>query len=159
MTPQRQRFIHRPETGQWGDCHRTAIACLLDIPVQASPHFIGEYERRERLKAMGDEMGEYSWRDEQEKFLNAIGYTCVTVGWQGTTALSALLEYFDVVNPGRYYILVGQSPRGTNHSVIACGGELVWDPHPEGGFLVGPMDNGVWEVNFILPASMKAIAK
>ncbi len=159
MIRQKQKFLHRPEIGQWGDCHRTAIACLLDIPLEAFPHFIGEYERRERLKAMGDVVEPYSWLKEQERFLNAIGFTMMTIDWNGDTPLDSLLTYMESMNPGRYFILCGMSPRGTNHSVVCNGGKFDWDPHPDGGFLIGPMDNGVWETNFLLPISMKDVPK
>jgi hypothetical protein len=35
------------------------------------------------------------------------------------------------------------------------GGGFEWDPHPDGGFLFGPMDNGMWEVTFLLPIIVK----
>lgn len=155
MTPQKQLYRHDPTNGQWGDCHRTAIACLLDIPVQESPHFIGQFEQK-FPEGSKDRPSNSWWQDRQEKFLNDRGYTSVSVAWDGATELSAILNFFEVVNPGRYYIMGGRSPRGTNHSVIGCGGELVWDPHPDGGFLVGPMDNNSWQIDFILPVSMKA---
>ena len=37
MTPQNQLHKHDPANGVYGDCGRTAIACLLDL--HPSPHF------------------------------------------------------------------------------------------------------------------------
>ena len=152
MRRHKQQFMNKPELGQYGDCHRTVMACLLDIEVDQSPHFIGEFERR---KAQ-DVRDEYSWADEQEKWLNSLGYTTVDVAFQGE--IKSLFDWMSVRNPGRLYVLGGQSPRGTNHSVVCCGGEFHHDPHPDGGFLVGPMDYGFWEVTFVLPLSMKVAA-
>ena len=39
MTPQKQMFLHDPDNGVWGDCQRTAIACILDRDVEDVPHF------------------------------------------------------------------------------------------------------------------------
>lgn len=50
MIYQKQLYLHEPDKMQFGDCHRTSLACLLNIPVEDSPHFIGEYERRKALR-------------------------------------------------------------------------------------------------------------
>ncbi|CBA14749.1 hypothetical protein XALC_0204 [Xanthomonas albilineans GPE PC73] len=61
----------------------------------------------------------------------------------------------EIRNPDIRYLLCGMSPRGTNHTVIACGGGYDWDPHPDGGFLVGPLTSGYYEITFLLPLSMQ----
>lgn len=147
-----QLFRHEADKGQYGDCHRTAVACLLNIPVEDAPHFIGEFERR---KAEGSE-GDYDWQVEQERWLNELGYTTVDISYNDDLGVEGLFRYMAARNPRAFYILGGTSPRGTNHSVVAMGGGFYHDPHPDGGFLVGPMDNGMWEVTFILPLSMKS---
>jgi hypothetical protein len=147
-----QLYRHEADKGQYGDCHRTAIACLLNIPVEDSPHFIGEYERRKAADADDDS---YNWQQHQEEWLNSLGYTTVDVAYNGDCELSDLFHFMQARNPHALYLLGGTSPRGTNHTVIACGGGFFHDPHPDGGFLVGPMDNGMWEVTFILPLIMK----
>lgn len=50
----------------------------------------------------------------------------------------------------------GESARGVNHTVICRGGAFEWDPHPESGFISGPLDNGYFTATFLLPASMLA---
>lgn len=155
MLEQKQLFLHEPLKGQYGDCHRTALACLLEIPVTQSPHFIGEWEERNYWKARGEYQEPYSWIDEQEKWLNSLGYTSVDIMFNGEMPIEDLFDFMFARNRHVYYMLGGQSSRGTNHSVICLGGEWAWDPHPEGGFLVGPLNSGVWEITFILPVELK----
>lgn len=148
MIRQHQLFRHDPENGVYGDCHRTAIACLLDLKPEDVPHF---YEQKVEAEKRGES---YDWRAEVEKFLNSVGYTAADVSYGST--LSALLEYMENVNPRTYYLLGGTSPRGVNHTVICRGGDFAWDPHPDREFINAPLDNGYFEVTFILPLSMKA---
>ena len=39
MTPYKQLNHHDPDNGIIGDCYRTAIACLLDLPPDALPNY------------------------------------------------------------------------------------------------------------------------
>lgn len=152
MMRHKQMYLHNPEQLQFGDCHRTAFACLLNIPVEDSPHFIGEYERR---KAADPDDESYNWQQHQEEWLNGLGYTTADISYDGTQPLESLFQYMHARNPEILYLLGGESPRGTNHTVVCRGGGFEHDPHPDGGFIVGPMDNGMYEVTFILPLLAK----
>jgi hypothetical protein len=72
--------------------------------------------------------------------------------------LEELLRYQGATNPDAYYLMGGCSPRGTNHTVICLGGGLEWDPHPDGGFLVGPLDHGFWEITYFVPLALTKVA-
>ena len=37
---------HNPDEGVYGDCYRTAIGCLLNIPPEFVPHFCEPHGRR-----------------------------------------------------------------------------------------------------------------
>lgn len=132
-----QLFRHDPDNGVYGDCHRTALACLFDIASPADvPHFMVDnpstkvfYER------------EAAWLLEQ-------GFRSYHFPVQCDN-LSAALEYIETFAPGVYCILGGASARGTAHSVIVCGGKLEHDPHPDGGFITGPLDGHFWIQLFI----------
>lgn len=150
-----QLFRHDPERNVHGDCHRTALACLLDFDTPAqSPHFIGKAERAKRNGKTFD------WQAAQERWLNALGYSTVDISYGdgGPDAdreiLSALLGYMHARNPRALYLLGGRSPRGTNHTIIARGNQLRWDPHPDGGFIIGPLDNGYYEITFLIPYNL-----
>ena len=161
MRRNKQLFLHDPENMVYGDCHRTALSCLLDLSVVDAPHFIGEWEKREELKRQGLEQEPYDWQEEQEQWLNSLGYTTADILFgngesdEALVQLEGLLGFMGHRNPHVYYLLGGRSPRGANHTVVCLGGGLEWDPHPDGGFLVGPMDHGFYEVTLLLPTSMK----
>lgn len=145
-----QLFRHEADKGQYGDCHRTALACILNLDKpEHAPHFIGTHEN---LKKQGEE---FDWQAAQERWLNELGYTSVDIVYNGDMPITGLFEFMQHRNPEALYLVGGTSPRGTNHTVVAHGGGFCHDPHPDGGFLVGPMDHGFWEVTFILPLIMK----
>ena len=155
MRHYKQLHRHDPENGVWGDCHRTALACLLNLQPQQVPHYIGEHEL---AKTQGCE---FDWELAQEKWLNRLGYTSVDIVFGNgepdpdLERLQSIFSFMEQRNPDIYYLLGGRSPRHTNHTVVCRGGSFEWDPHPDGGFLVGPMDHGYYEVTFLLPKIMK----
>lgn len=142
-----QRFRHDPAKGQYGDCHRTAIACLLDLDPESVPHF---YEEKVQAEARGEN---YHWRDEVERFLNTRGFTAVDITFG--CDLPELFRFMETWNPQTLYLLGGSSPRRFNHTVICCGGGFEWDPHPDAEFVDSPLDSGYFEITFLLPISMK----
>ena len=158
MIRHKQLYRHEPNKGIYGDCHRTALACILALPSpESAPHFIGEHEA---LKAEGKE---FDWQAAQAEWLERLGYCTADIvfgdGGQDEehTYLQGLLAFMGARNPEIYYLLGGLSPRNTNHTIVCQGGEMVWDPHPDGGFLVGPMDHGFYEVTFVLPILMRGV--
>lgn len=140
MTPFKQYIDHDPENGYWGDCYRTAIGCLLDIHPLEIPHFA----HGDTTAVQGSVKGE-AW-------LNSIGWSQVDVVF--TCTLDEVLNYMDQVNPTVYYMLSGSSPRGFNHTAIACGGDVVWDPSHSGAGITGPMNSGQIWVTFLVPLTM-----
>jgi hypothetical protein len=152
MIKQHQMFRHDPDSGVYGDCHRTAIACLLDIHPEEVPHF---GQTTMEAKKRGET---HDWVADVERFLNSRGLTQVDVVYSGVT-LDDLFRFMRARNPHTLYLLGGSSPRGSDHTIICRGGEFEWDPHPDGGFVIGPMSNGLFEVSFLLPISMKALDK
>lgn len=151
MTPHVQRHRHDPDNNVYGDCHRTAIACLLDLEPEEVPHF-------GQLFQEAKDRGERPvWGEEVEAWLNSRGLTQVDVVF--SPDLDGMFNFMQQRNPLTYYLLGGTSPRGSDHTVICRGGGFEWDPHPDGGFLVGPMSHEYYEVSFILPLAMKAQAK
>lgn len=136
MTPQKQRFSHRPEQGEYGDCYRTALACLLDVDRDSVPNFGEHYDDIRAFYAAAD-----AWLRER-------GLRRVEVAFQGD--LATVFASQAAMNPGVYYLLGGQSDRGWNHSVVGCGGEIVCDPHPSDTGLVGPCDDGYWWVTYLV---------
>lgn len=144
MIRRHQLFRHEPHNEIFGDCHRTAIACLLDLEPWEVPHFVQLDKTRPG----------YRWEDGQAEFLAHRGLFAVDIFFDGAS-LEGVFGFMQSRNPKAYYLLGGMSPRGTDHTVICCGGGFDWDPHPEGGFLTGPMSHGFFEITFLLPLAMQ----
>lgn len=137
MKYHKQTILHDPANGKWGDCFRTCLACLLDLDPHEVPHFMHG----------GDlDMGEV-WASVDE-WLSERGLQRAVFAFQAD--VDEVLQTMGHMNPTVAYMLMGESPRGTNHEVVARGGEIVNDPHPEGGGLVGPADNGFVYVEMLV---------
>lgn len=135
MKFQHQLIRHDPDNGHWGDCARAAIAGLLQRPLVEVPHF--------NLHNMAGR----SQSDAFRAWLKPYNLTLFETAFEPD--LEGLFQLMDSLNPGLLYILSGTSPRGRNHAVLARGDNFVFDPHPDGGFLVGPSDDGYFHIQII----------
>ena len=99
------------DNGTPGDCYRAAIASLLDLPVEAVPHF-GLY---------------VSWWDETRRWLHHHGRD-LAYAELGDDMHQLWCE----VEPATPVIVGGRSPRGAfGHVVVGLvDGTVLWDPHP-----------------------------
>lgn len=102
MTPYTQTIFVNDPRGIPGDCMRTAVASLLDLPVEAVPHF-----------ALFDAPG--AW-------YNAFA---LWIGGKGLR-IKAHAER-DVNGP---CLAIGMSPRNVEHVVVWGPEGLLHDPHP-----------------------------
>ena len=137
MTPQKQLFLHRPEEGIKGDCWRTALACLLDLEPTEVPHFMSLASDREGVNCLTD------------RFLAERGLRVIAVPFPGETPLQQVLDTVGALNPGFHHLFSGTSRNGSNHVVIARDGQIVHDPAIDDSGIVGPMDDGLWWVEFL----------
>lgn len=142
MIRRKQLYLHQPENEIFGDCHRTAIACLLDKEPWEVPHF------GHRWATIPD----YEWKRDVRKYLRTQGYDEVTICF---IDLEQAFGFMDMWNDGAFYLIGGLSPRGRPHTVIGQGGGFYWDPHPEGGFLQAPLEHGVYEFTFLVPSKFR----
>lgn len=132
-----QRFKHDPANGSYGDCHRTCIACLLDLEPEEVPNF-------------GEHYGDIpAFFKAEKEYLESQGLASINIAYQGE--LENVLTAIGTNDPNVYYILGGAGARGFNHSVVACGGEIIHDPYENGGGLVGPCTDGYYWVQFFTP--------
>ena len=144
MTPYKQLNRHDPANGVYGDCARTAIACLLDVPPQDVPHFMDGCDNDEQADVA---------IDAQQAWLGSRGLAVVTLGYGGygpDDPPSAILDVMAESNPGIYYLLVGRSQSGVNHVVVCCGGEIVHDPSLDDAGIVGPTLSGAYIVEVLV---------
>lgn len=119
-----------------GDCWRTAIACLLEVPRDEVPHFIADYPLEDDVDV---ELGPQWWQESVawvEQQMPGWTLRCWTPGnypfYTPEQASNA---------PDRV-ILTGQSPRGDwPHVVLVDGatGVLAWDPFPGGQGVLEPL--------------------
>ena len=132
MKPQKR---HKPEEGINGDCFRTALACLLDMDRDEVPHF-NDGNPHPQYWEMVD-----TWLKERGLCLFSIPFT---------GELQPLIDTMKSLNPGKFYMLAGKSPRGTSHQVVAFENTIVCDPAIDGGGLIGPCpDDNLFWVNIL----------
>lgn len=134
---QKQKITHDPDSGHYGDCFRTAIATLLDVPADAVPHFCAD--------------GRFTIWDVNEWLAENHGVVLMGFAYSGERmGLDDVLRHIkttwgnDVV-----YLLSGESKNGCNHVVICQGGLIVHDPSLDDSGIVGPCDNGHYAVEFL----------
>ena len=136
-----QAYRHNPENGVQGDCFRTVLACLLDLERDAVPHFMAD----------ADKPAEEIWSDV-DRWLAGRGLRYVSFPFLADD-LGHFLYLQEQGAPGLRYALSGRTMRGTSHCVIVEGGEIVHNPQPAGGGIVGPMADGWYWMGFLLPTA------
>lgn len=143
MIYRKQLFRHRPNIGEVGDCHRTAIACMLDLEPSLVPHFgLAFWEQPEKFHAAFEE------------WLSGRGYRTVTVAYSCT--LEEVLQAQGHFQADVRYLLGGRSRNGTNHTVVGRGGRVEWDPSIDDSGIVGPCLDGHYWVTWLTPLGLHA---
>lgn len=135
----KNKQIIEPGNGQRGDCYRTALSCLLELPAEEVPHF---YE-----DAVSDEA------DDKWDFNKAIpAWITAWLAERGllrimTTIsgdLPTVLHYCSMMAGGSPYLLSGVSSTGISHVIVAQGSKMIWDPSPRNVGVVGPLRFGAY---------------
>ena len=140
----KQRFEHKPEEGSIGDCHRTAIACILDLDPEDIPHI--------DVSTWNDPK---AFQNHFVKELKKLGYGYFDVAYQ--SELHAILDFIGAINPDTYYLIGGTSSRGFGHTVVGLNNKIIHDPSPLGGEpIVGPMPDGYYWITVLVPIQFKA---
>ena len=137
----KQRIKHLPPHA-YGDCHRTAIACVLNLFPEQVPHFF-DGAADDRLADDGHE--------RCAEFLLEHGIYVHEIMLDGAVSLQTALDVVGSRNPKLRYLLGGTSVNGTGHTVVCLGADIVFDPSPDAQagkhILVGPIE-GYWWVTF-----------
>ena len=137
MIEHKQLIEHDPNKGQYGDCLKTAVASILDLPVEVVPDFNGSG---------------FDWQsqnDEVREFAATLGLGFAAMMLKGSP--ESILKYMEVSFPGGQYLMSGKGSRGGYHTVVCEGGAFLHDPHPSNDFLIddGTADQSV-EVAFFV---------
>ena len=142
MRYDKQLYRHEPHNEIYGDCHRTAMACVLDLPPHHVPHFYQQW-----VRDGGDGVTTRAAKWLAKNF----GLYEVDVPYMGDIGVQELLKSLGEWNPGVRYLMGGRSPRGTDHTVVCLGNKIEHDPAQQGGGLVGPLSNGLYIVTYYVP--------
>lgn len=137
MKPVMQRNRHCPDDGVYGDCHRAAYASIMELELDEVPHFFDQGR---------------SWDEARPLFLafwDRYGIMEITIPF--ASERGDVLEACEVRCPGVPFILGGESRTGVNHSVVACGGDIIHDPSIDQSGIVGPCKpDGHYWVTYIV---------
>lgn len=96
-----QTILAGQVAGVYGNCVQASVATMLDLPLDAVPHF-AHFDW---------------WQGALEFWARGKGLTCHWV--YGT----------DI--PDGLAMVCGTSPRGYGHAVVGQAGSIIWDPHPD----------------------------
>jgi hypothetical protein len=131
MKPQHQTQFGTGKNGEpHGNCFATALACILELPVEEVPNFCETDDWRLRVDAWLAQFGLF-YMDIELK--------------DGLTAP-------EVFAAAGYHVISGDGPRGCRHSVVGRAGCFVHDPHPSGEGLLTKEEFG-----FLVPLDYKFV--
>jgi hypothetical protein len=119
VTPVDMALKHDPANGVWGDCMRSCVASILDLPREAVPHF-------------------YEGGCEPHIFDQRVGEFLAQHGLIEVTLLPAYARQ-QMRHTPCYHLIYGGTVRGTYHAVVGLNGVVVHDPHPS---RAGIIENG-----------------
>lgn len=144
MIEHKQRYFHKPETGEIGDCWRTCIACILDLPdVHYIPHFYQEFWKPGgNVTQLVDKATNNILRKHYDLMFVEYPVEC--------PSLADLDVYLNYYYPDTYIIL-GCSSKNGGHSVVRKG-SYMWDPAKDNSGCVGPMDDGYYWIGLLVKA-------
>lgn len=134
----KQLFKHDPANGSFGDCYRTAIACVLNKLPEEVPNFGVHWDD-------GD-----TFHDSAVQYLKSINLGLSAFGFNDTE-LEQLLAELAISCKNLYILFSGVSRNGTNHTVVVYNGEIIWDPAIDNSGIVGPTLEGYYMAEFLVP--------
>lgn len=126
MIPVKQTILHDPEHGRYGNCFQVCIASLMELPIEAVPHFCDGPESD-------------NWLEHTNKWFSDF-YGLIYIEFQ-ITGDGKLKRNLNAWRNGHdiYHTLKGYSSRDTSiiHTVIGKNGIPFFDPHPDNKMLHG----------------------
>lgn len=137
MRFQKQAFRHQPELGIYGDCHRTVLACMLDMDREDVPNFGKDF------------LDNVKFQKEVNDWLATQGF--IETHFAFNTSLEEVFRMMGTIMHSTYYILGGNSKNDVGHSVIGMGNQIVWDTSLDDSGIVGPMNNDLYWISILTP--------
>jgi len=142
----KQLNLHAPELGVYGDCARTAYACLLGLHPLEVPHFLID-------NPPADEFCK-----RQRDWLASRGLTEIALP-MGAETFDEVLRTMGCLNPDVHYLVTGMGRAGCQHVVICYGNRLEWDPSRTDSGIIGPCSDGFFWLGFLAPLSLQNSAQ
>ena len=133
---QKQKYKHDPDSGVYGDCHRTCVAIVIGVDRDEVPHF--------------GENGIEGFKSKEREYYKDNEIVEIQMIYDGELDLMRVLKFVENMNPGQCFILGGMSRTGVNHSVVCQNGEIFCDPSIDDSGIIGPMSDGHYWVTFLL---------
>ena len=96
-----------------GNCYQACVASILELSLEAVPHFIAEGEPE-------------VWWPQLTQFLEQYGLYPLCIA-----AESMRPDVLGVTLPRGYHLIGGNTPGGSSHTVVGLNGEIAHDPHPD----------------------------
>ena len=141
MKLQKQRNLHDPENGIYGDCDRGCLASILGLSIYDVPHF---------FDGIDDSDGAWKAYQVRKKWLNDRGVTSIQIKIAEEDH-EKLIRSVSYENPRMPFILKGGSRNGTTHVVICMDGEIIHDPALDNSGIIGPCPaEGIYTVEFLV---------
>jgi hypothetical protein len=138
VRPQKQRYTrNNVAAGEFGDCHRTCIAMILNMHRDDVPHFMDGVDPATPI----DDPAWQRCEDAEVAWLHERGLTVVNVPFPGETNPGDVVEMMSNLAHGAPVVLGCTSINGCNHSVVICDGKV---HNPNDGHIAGPMRDGFW---------------
>jgi len=141
MIPHKQRFLHDPTNGSFGDCDRTVMACVLELSPDDVPNWGVHHDNYAAFMREKDD-----WLASVGLVENSFAFECSREEMENNLKL---------MFRGMYVFLTGTSANGTHHVVITLNGAIIHDPAIDNSGIVGPCDDGYWWVSFLVPRILK----
>lgn len=144
MQKYKQLYRHNPPES-YGDCFRTCLGCLLDMPPETVPHFYDGCGQDDDATEANEAIR--YWLFQQGYVMVQFAYEC---------PLEQVQHFMSVSNPTVYYLITGKSVTGNNHVCVGLAGDIIWDPAPEGKGLVGLNSHGQHLIELLVPVSQSS---
>jgi len=137
----KQLHYHKPEFNEIGDCWRTCVACILNVPPHTIPHHYKEMWQ-----------GTVDIAQEVHKATNVLlreRYGIQYVEYPISCTLEELKTYCN-----HYYhdhhVMIGCNSIHGGHSVIMRNDDYMWDPAIDNSGCVGPMKDGYFWIGLLV---------
>lgn len=152
MTPAKQLFTNADEKRPVGDCWRTCIAMLLDLPPEEVPHFVDLYYDADEFTTdrwpafVGTQVRVPRWAAECQAWLRERGLEMSTydgppgdyTGFAIATGPSPRGDFSHAVVVYTVQMDIQHSPDGTRLDALPAEWRPAADPHPSNDYLAGP---------------------